>query len=107
MRLTVQSRSGGQDGSPTAMPKNLEPCPAQASHRERLAARNGRCFNCCNRTRADMRSLSLMPPQHQCAGNVDARIGARDNSYQECEGEVIYRATAKNIQRKRRQKDSA
>ena len=48
--------------------------------------------------------LTFVPPEHQRAGNVDARIGAGDDADQEGEGEIVDDAASKQIERQRRQK---
>src|SRR5258706_15988406 len=57
--------------------------------------------------RSGARPLASVPPEHQRAGDVDARIGPGDNADQERERKVIDRATAKNEQRERPDKDRA
>ncbi len=38
---------------------------------------------------ADVRALTLVPPEHQRAGDVDGRIGAGDDTHEEREREVV------------------
>src|SRR5436190_20363880 len=52
-------------------------------------------------TTADVRPLPLVPFEHQEAGDVNARVGAGDNTHQECESEVIDFPAAENIKRHR------
>ena len=50
-----------------------------------------------NLTTADVRTVSLVPLEHQEARDVNARVGAGDNPNEEGEGEVIDFTAAENI----------
>ena len=50
---------------------------------------------------ADVRPLAFVPPEHDRAGDVDARIGAGDDADQEREREVVDGAAAENKERQR------
>src|SRR3954462_10351316 len=49
----------------------------------------------------DVRPLALVPFEHQEARNVNARVGACDNTDEEGKGKVVDFATAEDIQRHR------
>ena len=51
--------------------------------------------------------LSMMPPEDQRAGDVDARIGASDDADQEGEGKVVNGAAPEDKEGQGRQKDGA
>src|SRR5437868_14326631 len=56
---------------------------------------------------AHVRALALVPPEHQRAGDVNARIGAGYNPDQEREREIVDLTAAKDEERQRRQKHGA
>jgi len=50
---------------------------------------------------------TLVPPQHQRARNVDARIRSGNDAHEERERKIIDRPAAEQIQRHRREKHRA
>src|ERR1017187_3151228 len=73
---------------------------SMSPHQRLLPRGNRRAFNDAHlRPCANVRALTLMPPEDQGAGDIDAGVSAGDDADEEGEREVVDRAAAKDEQR--------